>query len=95
MTWQPEEQFQCAEDGIIIERTALDDDLIAKISRSTQADDFVQRILDDRIGKAGRNVCDRYTVLLRFTDTGVPEDRAAGSPGRPGAWLSERCVQIP
>ena len=71
--------FESPEDRIIIERTALDDHLISKVRRLAETDDFIEGIFDDGVGKAGRNIGHGNAVFLGFPDTGIHENRAAGS----------------
>ena len=71
-----EKQLQRAEHRIIVESPALHHDPVAQIRRLLQADDLVERILDDRVGETGRNICDRDAILLCLPHTGIHEDRA-------------------
>ena len=72
-----EEQLQRAKHRIIIEGPALHHDPLAQVRRLLQADDLVERILDDRVGETRRNICDRDAILLCLPHTGIHEDRAA------------------
>ena len=69
--------LECAEHRVIIEGTALDHDVLAERAGGGYLDDLEQGILDDRVGKAGRNVGHLRALLLGLLDLGVHEDRAA------------------
>ena len=64
---------------IIVEGTALDHDMPAKFGSVGNLDDLVEGILDDRIGKAGRNVGDGGAFLLGLLYLGIHEYRTAGT----------------
>ena len=71
------EQLQRTKHRIIVEGPALHHDPLTQVRRLLQADDLVERILDDRVGKTRRNICDRDAILLCLPHTGIHEDRAA------------------
>ena len=63
--------------GIGHKGAALDDYLAADLLGIAQLNDLEQGILDDGIGKAGRDVAHRGAFLLRLLDARVHKDRAA------------------
>ena len=74
-----EEVLEGTEDGIVIEGTTLYDNVPAEILRVGHLDDLVERVLDDGVGEAGRDVTDACALLLRLLDVRVHEDRTAGA----------------
>ena len=68
-----------AEDGLIVEGTALHDDLPAQLFGAGRTDDLVQRVLDDADGQARRDILDGRAVLLGLLDRAVHEDGAAAA----------------
>ena len=74
-----EEVLEGTEDGIVIEGTTLYDDVPAEILRVGHLDDLVERVLDDGVGEAGRDIADTCALLLRLLDVRVHEDRTAGA----------------
>ena len=63
--------------GIGHKGAALNDYLAADLLGIAQLNDLEQGILDDGIGKAGRDVAHRGAFLLRLLDARVHKDRAA------------------
>ena len=55
-----------AEDGVVQERSALNDDMIAERFGIADADDFIQRVFDDADRESGGNIFDCRAVLLRL-----------------------------
>ena len=72
-----QELFQRPKHRFVIEGAALHHHFISQVRRFPQANDFVQRILDDRVGEAGGNICHRDAILLRLSHARIHEDRAA------------------
>ena len=68
-----------AEDGLIVERTALHDDLPAQLFGAGRTDDLVQCVLDDADGQARRDILDGRAVLLGLLDRAVHKDGAAAA----------------
>ena len=68
-----------AEHGLVVEGTALHDDLAAQLFGAGCADDLVQCILDDTDGQTGRDVLDGCAVLLGLLHRAVHEDGAAAA----------------
>ena len=71
--------FKGAQNRVVVESSALDDNLGSDVARAAQLYYFEQGVLDYRIRKAGRNVGDRGAFLLRLLHAAVHEDRAAAS----------------
>ena len=63
----------------VIEGSALNDNMPPQLRRIGQLDDLVQRVLDNGIGKPGRDVGDGRPLLLRLLYVGVHKHRAAGA----------------
>ena len=55
-----------AEDGVVQERSALNDDMIAERFGIADADDFIQRVFDDADRESGGNIFDCRAVLLHL-----------------------------
>ena len=68
-----------AEHGLVVEGTALHDDLAAQLFGAGRADDLVQCILDDADGQTGRDVLDGCAVLLGLLHRAVHKDGAAAA----------------
>ena len=71
--------FQRPEHGVVVEGAALHYHLISQVRRLAEADNLVEGIFDDGVGKAGGNICHGYAVLLGLPDPGVHEYGAAGA----------------
>ncbi len=65
-----------AQHGVVVEGAALHDDIFAKLRSGGHLHYLEQRVFDDRIGKACRNVGDARALLLCLLDAGVHENRA-------------------
>ena len=68
-----------AQNGIIIEGAALDDDIFAQLGGVGDLDNLEEGILDDRVSQAGGDVGDIRAFLLRLFDTGIHKYGAARS----------------
>ena len=66
-----------AQDGVVEERAALHDDVLAEVVRRVRTDYLIQCVLHDRNRQAGRDRVDARAVLLRLLNGGVHEYRAA------------------
>ena len=71
--------FQCSQYGVVIEGSSLYDNLISQFRRIVKADYLIQRIFDNRVRQACRNISNGNSILLRFSYTGVHENSAAGT----------------
>ena len=71
--------FKASQYGIIIESTALHNDLFSEIGGIGYLDDFKQGILNNRICKARGNIGNGSTFLLCLFYFGVHEYGTAGS----------------
>ena len=69
--------LECAKNGVVVEGTALNDDILSELCRRRHLHDLEQRILDDGIGKACGDIGDLRALLLRLLDAGVHKHRAA------------------
>ena len=58
MASQPAMRLKAAQNGVIVEGTALYDDMSAKLGRIGDLDYLIQCIFDDGIGKSGRDIGD-------------------------------------
>ena len=75
----PCQLFKRAQDCLVVECTALHDNVRSKIIGIGQLDHLVQRIFDHRISQTGGYVLHRRPLLLRLLDIAVHEHRTAGS----------------
>ena len=71
--------LECTQHGIVVEGSALHDNVFAERGSTRDLDDFEQSIFDDGIGKAGGDIRDGCPLLLRLFDLGVHENGAAGA----------------
>ena len=71
--------FQASQYRIIIECTALNDDMLSERRGIGYLDDLKQRVFDDGIGKSGGDIIHTGPFLLRLLHTGIHEYRTAGS----------------
>ena len=67
------------QDGVVEEGAALNHRMFAQLGGIAQLDDLEQRVLDDGIRQARRDVCRRRTLFLRLFDAGIHEDGAAAA----------------
>ena len=72
-----EDVLKCAQNCVVVERSALHDDVISKARYILDLHDLEQRILDDRERNACRDVGNLRPLLLRLLDLRVHKDRAA------------------
>ena len=87
--------LQGPQDRVIIEGTALDDDISAQLGSVRYFDDLEQGILDDGISQAGGDVRHIGAFLLGLFDTGIHKDGTScsqvngmgGKEGCPGEIL--------
>ena len=56
--------FETAKNGIVVERTALHNDVFAKLRSIGNFDYFIKSIFDNRISKPGRNISDFCPFFL-------------------------------
>ena len=68
-----------AQNGVIIEGAALDDDISAQLGGIGDLDDLEEGIFDDRVCKACGDVGDIRSFLLRLFDAGIHKYGAARS----------------
>ena len=71
--------FKAPQNRIVVERTALHDDMVSKFRCAGYFDDLKERVLDDRVCQSGGNVGDRRAFFLRLFYFGVHKYRASGS----------------
>ena len=69
--------LKAAKDRVVVEGAALHDDVLSELRGVGDLDDLIQRVLDDGVGEAGRDVGDGRAFLLGLLDLGIHEDRAA------------------
>ena len=67
------------EHRLIVEGSALNNDVFSQILGGSQLNDLVQGVFDDRIGKARRDIGNGRALLLGLLDVGIHEHRAAGA----------------
>ena len=72
-----QEFFHAAQHGIVVERAALHDDMVAERAHVLELHDLEQCILDDGERDARRDVSDLRALFLRLLDFRIHEDRAA------------------
>ena len=65
--------------GVVVKRSALDDDIRAEVFWVGQLNYFKQCIFDDGDGKPGGDICDRSPFLLRLFYFGIHKYGTAGS----------------
>ena len=68
-----------AQDGVVVEGAALDDDLFAEVVGVVGADDLVEGVFHNADGKPGRDVLNAGALLLRLLDGRIHEDGAAAA----------------
>ena len=73
------EQLERTQHGVVQERAALHDDLVADLLGVADLDDLEQGVLHDRVGQAGGDVAHRGAFLLGLLHARVHEDRAAAA----------------
>ena len=71
------DHLDAAQDGVIVECTALDDDIFTQLGGVRDFDDLEQGIFDHGIGEAGGNIGHIRAFLLRLFDARIHKDRAA------------------
>ena len=71
--------LKAAENGIIIEGTALDDNIFAQLCGGRHLDDLEQGVFDDGVSQPCGDVRHRGTLFLRLFYLGVHENGAAGT----------------
>ena len=71
--------FNGAEDRVIAEGTALDNDPVSQRIQTADADDLCKNILDDRAAEACKDIVDLPAVFLLGDNAAVHKDRAAAS----------------
>ena len=71
--------FKTPENGIVVKRTALNDNVFAEVFRVRQLDDFQQGVLDNGYRKSRRDIRNRGTLFLCLFDFGVHKYRAPGT----------------
>ncbi len=71
------DQLEGAQYGVIIKSTALHDNVAAQLLRGGDLHYLKERILDDRVRKAGRDVRNRCALLLRLLNPRIHENSAA------------------
>ena len=70
--------LEAAENRIVVEGTALHDDVVPQLRCAGDLDDLKERVLDDRVGKSGGDIRYRGTFFLRLLDFGVHKYCTAG-----------------
>ena len=63
--------FEGAENRLVIERTALNDDVITEVGGRCELNYLIKCVFDDRISKTGGDVRDLSSLLLRLLHVGV------------------------
>ena len=71
--------FNGAEDSVVAEGTALDNDPVSQRIQTADADDLCKNILDDRAAEACKDIVDLPAVFLLGDNAAVHKDRAAAS----------------
>ena len=72
-----EELLHAAQHGVVVERAALHDDMVAELAHILELHDLEERVLDDGERDARRDVRDLRALLLRLLDLRIHKDRAA------------------
>ena len=65
--------FKASEDCVVVEGSALDNDILSEVAGGSDLDDFKQGIFDDRVGEAGGDIRNRSPLFLRLFYVGVHE----------------------
>ena len=71
--------FKASQYGVIVEGSALYDDVFSQLGSIGNLDDFVQRVLDNRVGQPCRNVSHFRPFFLRLLYLGIHKYGAAGT----------------
>ena len=72
-------QLERTQHGVVEERAALDDDLVAELGGVLELDDLVEGVADDGVRQARGDVADARALALCLLDRAVHEHRAAGT----------------
>ncbi len=75
----PGDPLKGTKNSLIVKGTTLDYDVLAEILSTCKLDNFVQGVLNDRIGQSGRNIGNRSTLFLCLLDVGVHEHGTTGT----------------
>ncbi len=70
--------FKTAQDGIVVEGTALDHDMLSEFGGIRHFNNLEQGVFNDRIGKSRRDIRYFRTFFLRLLYFGIHEYGAAG-----------------
>ena len=71
--------FETAEYGIVVERTTLYNNIFTEFTCIGELDYLKQSILDNGIGKTGRDICNGCALFLRLFYLGVHEYGTTGT----------------
>ena len=71
--------LEASKNCIVVERTALYNDMLAKFCRVRQLDNFKQRIFDNGVSKSGGDICYGSAFFLRLFYFGVHKYGTTGS----------------
>ena len=71
--------LEASEDCVIVEGSALYNDVLSEITGRSDLDDLKQGILDDRVGEAGGDIRNGSALFLRLFYVGVHEYGTSGS----------------
>ena len=74
---RPGDLLERAQDGLVVERPTLHDDVMSQLLGGGELDDLIERVFDDGIGKARGDIRDGRALLLCLLDVGVHEHGAA------------------
>ena len=81
------EQLEGAQDRVVEEGAALDDDALTQVRGFLELDDLVEGVTHDGVGQAGADVAHVRAFLLRLLDRRVHEHGAAGAQIHGGRGL--------
>ena len=65
--------LKASEDCVVVEGSALDNDILSEVAGGSDLDDFKQGIFDDRVGETGGDIRDGCALFLRLFYVGVHE----------------------
>ena len=71
--------LKASKNTVVIEGTALYNNVFAKLLGIGNLDNLVKSILDNRVGKSGRDICDRSAFLLGLFYLGVHKYGTSGT----------------
>ena len=71
--------FKASKNRVIVESTALHDDIFAEFRSVGDFDHLKERVFDDRVGKPRGDIGDGSPLLLRLFYLGIHKHRTAGA----------------